>query len=193
MGSTDVIKLLLDSGATSDLKDNKGMVALHYAAWQGRPEPVQALLQKQSAVNEQALNGETPLHLACQHGHIHVVKLLLAHHADPTVCNKEMKTPLDLACEFGRGRVVEQLLKSNLCEKLLEDNPIDTLDNGRTTCLHLAARNGHSDIIRLLIQSGMNINRATLNGTCLHEAALYGKTDVVRLLLDTGDTYAQEP
>ena len=37
---------------------------------------------------------------------------------------------------------------------------------------------------RLLIQNGMNINRATLNGTCLHEAALYGKTDVVKLLLD---------
>ena len=50
-----------------------GMVALHYAAWQGRPEPVQALLLKQPPVNEQALNGETPLHLACQHGHIHVV------------------------------------------------------------------------------------------------------------------------
>ena len=39
-------------------------------------------------------------------------------------------------------------------------------------------------ICRLLIQSGMNINRATLNGTCLHEAALYGKIDVVKLLLD---------
>ena len=37
---------------------------------------------------------------------------------------------------------------------------------------------------RLLIQNGMNINRATLNGTCLHEAALYGKIEVVKLLLD---------
>ncbi|XP_076444536.1 LOW QUALITY PROTEIN: uncharacterized protein LOC143282697 [Babylonia areolata] len=186
MGSTDVIKLLVEAGASSDLRDNKGMVALHYATWQGRPEPVQALLLKQPPVNEQALNGETPLHLACQHGHIHVVKLLLSHHADPTICNKDLKTPLDLACEFGRCRVVEQLLKSNLCEKLLEDSPTDTLDNSRTTCLHLAAKNGHSDIIRLLIQNGMNINRATLSGTCLHEAALYGKIDVVKLLLDCG-------
>ena len=51
-----------------------GMVALHYACWQGKPDPVQALLIKGHApVNEQALNGETPLHLAAQHGHIHVV------------------------------------------------------------------------------------------------------------------------
>ncbi|KAL8610491.1 hypothetical protein ACOMHN_060411 [Nucella lapillus] len=105
MGSTDVIKLMVEAGASSDLRDNKGMVALHYATWQGRPEPVQALLLKQPPINEQALNGETPLHLACQHGHIHVVKLLLSHHADPTICNKDLKTPLDLACEFGRYRV----------------------------------------------------------------------------------------
>ena len=39
-------------------------------------------------------------------------------------------------------------------------------------------------IFRLLLQAGVNINRATLQGTCLHEAALFGKTDVVKLLLD---------
>ena len=54
-------------------------------------------------------------------------------------------TALLLRCAV---QVVEQLLKSNLCEKLLEDSPTDTLDNSRTTCLHLAAKNGHSDIIR---------------------------------------------
>lgn len=59
-----------------DYFPSEGMVALHYAAWQGRPEPVHALLQKLSPVNEQALNGETPLHLASQHGHIHVVSLV---------------------------------------------------------------------------------------------------------------------
>lgn len=37
---------------------------------------------------------------------------------------------------------------------------------------------------RLLLQTGMNINRCTLKGTCLHEAAMAGKTEVIRLLLD---------
>ncbi|KAL8610492.1 hypothetical protein ACOMHN_060412 [Nucella lapillus] len=93
---------------------------------------------------------------------------------------------VDVELKGDQDYVAEQLLRSNLCEKLLENSPTDTLDNSRTTCLHLAAKNGHSDIIRLLIQNGMNINRATLNGTCLHEAALYGKIDVVKLLLDCG-------
>ncbi|KAI8794894.1 caskin-2, partial [Biomphalaria glabrata] len=162
------------------------MIALHYATWQGVPQSVQILLQKGSPVNEQALNGETPLHLACQHGHMEVATLLLNQHADPTICNKELKTSLDLACEFGRTRIVELLLRSNLCQKLLEDSPTDTLDNSRTTCLHLASRGGHLDIIKLLLQAGMNINRSTLKGTCLHEAALACRTDTVKLLLDCG-------
>jgi ankyrin repeat protein len=49
------------------------MIALHYAAWQGKSEPVHILLDWKSPSNEQALGGETPLHLACQHGHFDVV------------------------------------------------------------------------------------------------------------------------
>ena len=51
------------------------MIPLHYAAWQGKTEPVHILLQWKSPGNEQALCGETPLHLACQHGHFDVVSL----------------------------------------------------------------------------------------------------------------------
>ncbi|XP_060582122.1 caskin-2-like isoform X1 [Ruditapes philippinarum] len=185
MGHTEIMELLLENGATVSLKDNKGMIALHYAAWQGKSEPVHILLDWKSPSNEQALGGETPLHLACQHGHFDVVNLLLLHHASPILLNKEKKSPLDLACEFGRYRVVDLLLRSNLCSPLLTSNLNDMTD-GKSTCLHLAAKNGHSDIIRLLLQGGININRTTLQGTCLHEAALFGKTDVVKLLLDCG-------
>lgn len=186
MSSDTMLRTLLDNGASPGLRDNKGMIALHYATWQGSPKSVQILLQKGSPVNEQALNGETPLHLASQHGHFEVATLLLNQHADPTICNKDLKTSLDLACEFGKTRVVELLIRSNLCQKLLEDSPTDNLDNNRTTCLHLAARGGHVDIIKLLLQEGMNINRSTLKGTCLHEAALACRTEAVKLLLDCG-------
>ncbi|XP_021374947.1 caskin-2-like [Mizuhopecten yessoensis] len=186
VGNLDMMQLLLENGSSVSIQDNKGMLALHYAAWQGKSEPVHMLLQWQSPTNELAKEGETPIHLACQHGHFDVVNLLLLHHANPTVVNKEWKTPLDLACEFGRYRVVDLLLRSNLCAGLLAESPSDMIDNNRTTCLHLAAKNGHIEIIRLLLQAGVNINRSTLRGTCLHEAALCGKTEVVRLLLDCG-------
>lgn len=112
-----------------------GMRPLHYAAWQGRLEPVRLLLRASAAVNAASLDGQIPLHLAAQYGHYEVVReparregrwsrgrgagwarpltqfpppqseMLLQHQSNPCLVNKAKKTPLDLACEFGRLKV----------------------------------------------------------------------------------------
>lgn len=51
-----------------------GMRPLHYAAWQGRLEPVRLLLRASAAVNAASLDGQIPLHLAAQYGHYEVVR-----------------------------------------------------------------------------------------------------------------------
>ncbi|KAK2149384.1 hypothetical protein LSH36_454g01021 [Paralvinella palmiformis] len=215
LGDTEMMKILIDTGAMVDIKDLKGMRPLHYAAWQGKEiTTVSLLLKEGSSANEPAQNGTTPLHLACEHGHLSVfgllkclasadpncevgapvvaypipadVSLLLQHHGDPTLEDNDHKTPLDLACEFGRYQVVELLVRSTLCNHLLTSGLPNDVSNRRFTCLHLAARNGHIDVMRLLLQAGVDINRQTLNGTCLHEAALYGKIEAVRILLEAG-------
>ncbi|KAB0400724.1 hypothetical protein E2I00_008351 [Balaenoptera physalus] len=154
--------LLLEAQATVDIKDSNGMRPLHYAAWQGRLEPVRLLLRA-SAASE----------------------MLLQHQSNPCLVNKAKKTPLDLACEFGRLKVAQLLLNSHLCVALLEGEAKDPCDPNYTTPLHLAAKNGHREVIRQLLRAGIEINRQTKTGTALHEAALYGKTEVVRLLLET--------
>jgi len=46
-------------------------------------------------------------------------------------------------------QVVELLLASPAVQSLIDAVPqLDNLDNERTTCLHLAARNGHVDVIK---------------------------------------------
>ncbi|MEQ2201034.1 Caskin-2, partial [Xenoophorus captivus] len=80
--------------------------------------------------------------------------------------------------------VVQLLLSSNMVVALLEDERKEPMDSAYTTPLHLAARNGHKDVIRLLLKAGIDINKTSKSGTALHEASLYGKTEVVRLLLD---------
>ncbi|XP_015284512.1 PREDICTED: caskin-1 [Gekko japonicus] len=173
------------------------MRPLHYAAWQGKKEPMKLVLKAGSSVNIQSDEGQIPLHLAAQHGHYDVSEMLLQHQSNPCILDNSGKTPLDLACEFGRVGVVQLLLSSNMCAALLEPKPGDITDPNGTSPLHLAAKNGHIDVIRLLLQSGIDINRQTKAGTALHEAALCGKTDVVRLLLDSGinahirNTYSQ--
>ncbi|KAK3090288.1 hypothetical protein FSP39_010658 [Pinctada imbricata] len=149
MSDLEMMQMLLENGANPSLKDNKGMLAIHYAAWQGKSEPVHALLQWRSPVNEQSQDGNTPLHLSCQHGHFDVVNLILLHNGVPTVVNFENKTPLDLACEFGRiqGTLLLQAgVNINRC----------TL---RGTCLHEAALCGKTEVARLLLDCGVDVNK----------------------------------
>ncbi|XP_064323546.1 caskin-2 isoform X2 [Phalacrocorax carbo] len=185
-GSLDLILLLLEAQATVDIKDSNGMRPLHYAAWQGRVEPVRVLLRASASVNMASLDGQIPLHLSAQYGHYEVSEMLLQHQSNPCLINKAKKTPLDLACEFGRLKVAQLLLNSHLCVALLEGQSKDATDPNYTTPLHLAAKNGHKEIIRQLLKAGIEINKQTKTGTALHEAALYGKTEVVRLLLEGG-------
>ncbi|KAK9530806.1 hypothetical protein VZT92_012287 [Zoarces viviparus] len=182
-GTTELLSLLLEAQTTVDIKDINGMRPLHYAAWQGKADSVLLLLRAGASVNSTSNDGQMPLHLSAQYGHYEVSEMLLQHQSNPCLMNKGKKTPLDLACEFGRLRVAQLLLSSNMVAALLEG---DNMDSPSTTPLHLAARNGHKDIIKLLLKAGIDINRTTKAGTSLHEAALYGKTEVVRLLLDAG-------
>ena len=66
----------ISPGDITDIFCVSGMIPLHYAAWQGKSEPVHILLQWKSPGNELAMGGESPLHLACQHGHFDVVSQL---------------------------------------------------------------------------------------------------------------------
>uniref|UniRef100_A0A4W5L2Q5 Uncharacterized protein n=1 Tax=Hucho hucho TaxID=62062 RepID=A0A4W5L2Q5_9TELE len=78
------------------------MRPLHYAAWQGKAEPMKMLLKSGSSVNGQSDEGQIPLHLSAQHGHYDVSEMLLQHQSNPCIVDNAGKTPLDLACEFGR-------------------------------------------------------------------------------------------
>uniref|UniRef100_UPI003AAFA34C caskin-2-like isoform X2 n=1 Tax=Centroberyx gerrardi TaxID=166262 RepID=UPI003AAFA34C len=185
-GTTELLSALLEAQATVDIKDSNGMRPLHYAAWQGKADSVLMLLRSGASVNGVSQDGHIPLHLAAQYGHYEVSEMLLQHQSNPCLVNKAKKTPLDLACEFGRVKVAQLLLSSNMVVALLEGERKEQTDSAFTTPLHLAARNGHKDIIRLLLKAGIDINKTTKAGTALHEASLYGKTEVVRLLLDAG-------
>ena len=73
---------------------------------------------------------------------------------------------------------------------------------GTTQCtpLHIAARHGHEDTVRLLLECGACANVEDSHGeTPLHDAAYTGRARVARMLLDFGahawakDAYGRTP
>lgn len=65
-----------------------GMRPLHYAAWQGKSEPMKLLLKSGSSVNGQSDEGQIPLHLAAQHGHYDVVSTPCQVHCTSKALNR---------------------------------------------------------------------------------------------------------
>lgn len=73
--------------------------------------------------------------------------------------------------------MVHLLLKSGQCQPR---------SGALQTPLHIAAKHGQVECLRLLIQYGYAVDTKGMSGTCLHEASLYGKLEVVRFLLEAG-------
>lgn len=101
--------------------------------------------------------------------------------------NKRGEKPLDLAAQYGRLQVVQMLVRANY--ELL--NPYKNYGDKKRmifqqTPLHLASRNGHKEVVEVLLAAGVDVNLVTENGSALHEAALTSKESVVQTLLKNG-------
>ncbi|KAJ3160024.1 hypothetical protein HDU86_001289 [Geranomyces michiganensis] len=99
----------------------------------------------------------TPLMNAAANGKLEAVKLLLAHEAD---VNAQVG-PTSVASDF----IYEEARYA-------------------TTALCVAARNGHGDICKDLLDAGADPHRNT--DLAIHLASYYGHVDVVRMFLDAG-------
>ncbi|XP_031109693.1 probable E3 ubiquitin-protein ligase XBOS32 [Ipomoea triloba] len=86
----------------------------------------------------------SPLHYSAAQGHHEIVTLLLKSGVDINLRNYRGQTALMQACQYGHWEVVQTLIlyKANI-------HRADYLNGG--TALHLAALNGHSRCVRLLL------------------------------------------
>lgn len=156
------------------------------------------------------------LHLAAEKGNVeHLCRLLdLSEHVD-SVCpgqSEDEKTPLMCAAEFNGVDVVEFLIergasletqdkrgltpflhavigsKMRNIKRLMELGAnIFKTTNRRISAVHLAARNGDTEVVRLLLQHDVNANQGAIYGfNPLMLAAGKGCLDSVTLLLDNG-------
>jgi ankyrin repeat protein len=75
-GRTEIVRLLIDSGANIQVKNPDNLTALHHAAIMGQDEAVRLLCKAGAEVNAIDKRGNTPLSLALQYKHAGTAEIL---------------------------------------------------------------------------------------------------------------------
>ncbi|PKS09158.1 hypothetical protein jhhlp_003772 [Lomentospora prolificans] len=202
-----------DSSARQSLAGNALRVAI-YNGIGIDIEPLVALLLDNNAQHAPDADGQMPLHLAVQQGMIKVAEELLtnarnAADADIMTTGWFKQSALHIAAKNGNLEIVRLLVhKSKSLDAQVTTPPgnplitlirvLETLDpqpaelrklrkleeRRGQTALHLAAENGNSEIVKLLLEQGASPNvRNSRNQTPLHCAAYDGHDSIVAVLL----------
>ncbi|KAJ5682664.1 hypothetical protein N7462_005829 [Penicillium macrosclerotiorum] len=187
-----IVRLLLDYGASPDTADKEGRTALMTAAWKNHADVLQLLIMRKANVNARDHRKRNVLHNLAADKECRwswgdeIVALLLrtACQVDGVDGQDELgRTPLHWACATGNGRMAELLLTR-------PDGPkaqIDATELRGKTALHIATSHDRADLVQLLLSHGADLNACSDGGwTPLHNACERGCEAIVQILLRAG-------
>ncbi|MDR3525814.1 MAG: ankyrin repeat domain-containing protein [Rhizomicrobium sp.] len=192
-GQTEAVALLLDHGATLELKDLAlGATALHYATYANHSDTVKLLVKRKANLEPVDKMGATPLLAAAQLSLPEMVQLLADAGAVLDVKSKAnaLVTPLVSAAanpDPFKARDSLAILNSLLAKKA----DIDFKSSNGTTALMAASRQSDTSQgytrASLLISKGAKLDLTNDKGeTALMLAAGAGNDRLVKLLMDKG-------
>jgi ankyrin repeat protein len=148
------VQALLREGADPNVKGRFATPALHWLVRVDEVDTVKQLLQAGADPNTLTDENLSALSLAIANGSIDMVKLLLDAGADANARELSGETMLMSAAAVGVPEVVSALLEHGA-----EADALDR-DFGQSA-LMIAAREGHAETVRLLLNAGANPNRHT--------------------------------
>jgi ankyrin repeat protein len=229
MQDVETARLLLKAGAEGDKSNRYGVRPLHLAINNGDVEMVKLLLAARADPNSVDTTGESCLLMAARVGNLDIVKALLDKRAAVDAADPEYhQTPLMMAARAGHASIVGVLIKqgakvdaqtrTGATPKFRppgqnsgskgqgivrggwpERGERDPTPGAKTPLLY-AAREGHADVAKQLLDAGANIEKADADGvTPLLMAVLNGHIALAQDLIARGanvnvsDWYGQTP
>jgi uncharacterized protein len=229
LGDEDTARQLIRHDARLDEVNRYGLAPLHVAAAEGRPNLVRLLLEAGASTGLRGRNSETALMMAARSGCADCVKLLLAKGSNVSARDEAFDlTALALAAWSGNAESVAHLIRAgadvNASTRLGPEPKFVDPNAGRAshgdgilrggvpergsrparagqmTPLHYAAREGHTAVVKLLVESGARIEQPEANGVrALLLAIMNDRTETARYLIEQGadvnadDWYGRTP
>jgi len=181
-GKINMVKGLLKLGADVKKVGSKKIPALHLASLRGHKDIVKVLLKAGAEMNKVDREGYTPLLRAIRNGHDDIAMLLLKAGAKDEVKYRGLNA-FELSSVHSLKNVMEFLL-----DKGANVNSKIKFQDDEMTPLHLAVMKNKSDVVRMLIRKGADINlRSRRLQTPLHLAAIHNVSkDILEMLLKKG-------
>ena len=208
-GNLDMARLLIENGALPRVGDNTLRAPIHFANWAGNKEMIDLLLEKGAVVDTRAIGGATPLIHSSLNDNFDMSRHLIERGADiHTQCNSLTtplyfavlnnnpeyldylllagaevdvpdflgRTPLAIAVRDGNAGMTRTLLKNGADPSRLAPG------TGRSL-LHLAAIEGHADVLEILLQAGLSAEEKDASGLTPADYALrHGHVSAARIL-----------
>jgi len=171
--------VLIEAGADVNAVDKFGSTALELAAWRGKAEFIDLLLEKRAKLPEGGQNWEGLLSQAADNGLTRLFRRLTEGGQDLKTVDPSGAWFLHSAAAGGSAEIVGLLLGKGF-------DP-GTPNRFGWTPLHYAARDGRTDAARILIEKGALLNARTIMGqTAYNVAQERGMQAVATLLAEKG-------
>lgn len=202
-GDIEKTRVCLTRGENVNETDSYRRTPLSGAVRYGNAGLVELLLAHGADVNVRCdANAGTPLQIAVEQGWKSIIKLLVEHGAKLNCADKNGRTPALVAMKLGDKKIVQILAgheggmtlsvaaylgDTDATKRLLEGGAkVDAKDAEGQTPLRYAAREGHAEVVELLLAKGANADGKGSGDTPLLDALWRRHVDVATVLVNHG-------
>ncbi len=182
----EISKILLDAKADANKPEKNGWAPIHFTV-NGRGQKhdgsqlIRLLVDHGADINQQKSDGSTALHLAVRNNRKKELAEFLKLNANMNISDNDGWTPLITAVSKNNSKMVTDLLKAGADINKASNkgwSPLHYTVNGKSQ------KHDGSDLIKILVSHGANINHQKDNGdTAVHLAVVNNRINELNVLM----------